>query len=416
MRWLLNSKINCLKFIFSLLLLLPGALSSHSVFAVSELTLLRQEQKIVVDNQTITSWRRRVVLPKRSNLVWARPSLTDLSVWYFEQPDLTPTNPNVIYTYNPGAIYTYLSGLSQSLDTSAVEPELVILNQRAIKFTPPQDGLKTNLFASTQSVLNALQHNLETAQLIVEITSPKTKLADLNDLGIKELVARGESTFKGSPNNRRHNIKIGMEKMAGIILAPGEEFSFNKFLGPVEADQGFLPELVIKKDGTVPELGGGLCQVSSTTFRAAMAAGLPIKERKNHAYAVQYYAPQGTDATIYPGSVDLRFINDTPGSLLIWPYLKDKDHLTFDFYGTKDGREVTLLKPVQYDRKEDGSMKATWQREVTKNGSTHTDTFKSVYLSPALFHKEETFIKTTSTPAGQPFTTPAPAGLNQTSN
>lgn len=416
MRWLLNSKINYTKFIPGLLLLLSEVLLPRSVFAVSELVLLHQEQKIVVDNQTITGWQRRVILPERSNLVWTRPTLTDLSAWYFEQPDLTPTNPNTIYAYDPGAIYTYLTGLSQKLDTSAVEPELVILNQRAIKFTPPQDGLKTNLFASTQNVLNALKHNLETVQLTVETTSPKTKLADLNDLGIKELVARGESTFKGSPNNRRHNIKIGMEKMAGIILAPGEEFSFNKFLGPVEADQGFLPELVIKKDGTVPELGGGLCQVSSTTFRAAMAAGLPIKERKNHAYAVQYYAPQGTDATIYPGSVDLKFINDMPGSLLIWPYLKDRDHLTFDFYGTKDGREVTLLKPVQYDRKEDGSMKATWQREVTKNGSTRTDTFKSVYLSPALFHKEEIFVKTTSTPASQPLTTPDTAGLNQTPN
>jgi vancomycin resistance protein YoaR len=82
--------------------------------------------------------------------------------------------------------------------------------------------------------------------------------------------------------------------MQGVIIKPGEEFSFNHYLGPVKAEQGFLPELVIKRTGTVPELGGGLCQVSSTTFRAAMNAGLPITQRKNHAYAVQYYSPQGT--------------------------------------------------------------------------------------------------------------------------
>jgi vancomycin resistance protein YoaR len=85
-----------------------------------------------------------------------------------------------------------------------------------------------------------------------------------------------------------------------------------------------LPELVIKKEGTVPEFGGGLCQVSSTAFRAAMNGGLPITQRRNHAYAVQYYAPQGTDATIYPGVVDLKFINDTPGDILIWAFEKIK--------------------------------------------------------------------------------------------
>src|SRR6185369_10179137 len=116
------------------------------------------------------------------------------------------------------------------------------------------------------------------------------------------------SNFKGSPKNRRHNITVGVEKMKGVIVPQGAEFSFNEHLGPVDGEHGFLPELVIKKNGTVPEFGGGLCQVSSTTFRAAMTAGLPITQRRNHAYAVQYYSPQGTDATIYPGSADLKFI------------------------------------------------------------------------------------------------------------
>src|SRR4029077_14600178 len=121
------------------------------------------------------------------------------------------------------------------------------------------------------------------------------------------------------------------------------------------------------------EFGGGLCQVSTTTFRAAMQAGLPITARRNHAYAVKYYSPQGTDATIYPGSADLKFINDTPGAILIWPYEKDKNTLVYDFYGTKDSRQVTLQTPVVYDRKPDGSMKATWTRLVTVDGTTRTD-------------------------------------------
>ncbi|MCX6797311.1 MAG: hypothetical protein NTX98_02425, partial [Candidatus Doudnabacteria bacterium] len=65
--------------------------------------------------------------------------------------------------------------------------------------------------------------------------------------------------------------------------------------------------------------------------------------------------------------------------------------------GTKDSRKVVLSKPIQYDRKQDGSMKAEWTRVVEKNGVTSTSTFKSIYQSPALFHKEEKFVTATGT-------------------
>jgi hypothetical protein len=129
-----------------------------------------------------------------------------------------------------------------------------------------------------------------------------------------------------------------------------------------------------------------------------MKAGLPITQRRNHSYAVQYYAPQGTDATIYPGVIDLKFLNDTPGSILVWPYFPDQDTLIFDFYGTKDNREVVLKDPVSYDRKSDGSLKANWTRTVIKNGVSDTKTFNSVYLPPALFHKEEQFVANPTSP------------------
>jgi hypothetical protein len=131
---------------------------------------------------------------------------------------------------------------------------------------------------------------------------------------------------------------------------------------------------------------------------------------------VQYYSPQGTDATIYPGSADLKFVNDTPGSILIWPYFPDKDTLIFDFYGTNDNRNVTLKDPVVFDRQSNGAMKASWTRIVTKNGVSDTKTFNSVYLPPALFHKHEQFVpnpaspNSTTPPGPNPGTiTPTPA-------
>lgn len=303
------------------------------------------------------------------------------------------------YNYNLEKIYRYIKTLSLQINQPVQEPELEIRDGRAIKFSSPLEGVNLNVYESALITLQALNAGRNTAELVADKQLPLLQLSELNSLGIKELIAKGESSFKGSPKNRIHNIKVGIEKMTGIILKPGEEFSFNKYLGPVEEGYGFLPELVIKASGTVPELGGGLCQVSSTTFRAAMAAGLPITQRKNHAYAVQYYAPQGTDATIYPGVVDLKFVNDTPGHILIWPHIENDYTLIFEFFGTKDERKVTLEKPIQFDRKPDGSMKAVWTRIIQKDGNTSTSTFKSTYLPPELFHKQEQFISSTGTPA-----------------
>lgn len=298
--------------------------------------------------------------------------------------------------YRLDLIYNYIQTLAPQINQPDIEPVLRIQNNRVTEFTPPQDGETLNTYMSAWDALTALNSGAFSAALSVSQTQPQTQLSQTNNLGINQLIGEGVSSFKGSPNNRRHNIAAGITKFQGIILPQGATFSFDDDLGPVTATAGFLPELVIDDGNTLPELGGGLCQVSTTTFRAAMAAGLPITDRRNHAYAVEYYSPQGTDATIYPDSADLKFVNDTPGAIMIWPYEKDSNTLVFDFYGTNDGRQVTLEKPVVYDRQADGAMKATWTRLVTNAaGVTRTDIFNSNYQPPALFHKTETFVSAT---------------------
>ncbi len=391
--------------LFALLALLP---SGHVYAAEDAFTLTYKDQTFSVSDQELSEWKGRQTLAP-SKILNLAPANFKSSLLVFVGQE--PQNNTLVRTYNHhlGSIYNFVEGFSDKINTDLQEPTLKIENNLAVEFTPPKDGLKVDVYKTALNTLNALELGKKELGVVVYDTKPQNSLATLNDLGINELISTGISGFKGSPNNRRHNINVGISKFKGIIIQKGEEFSFNKYLGPVEKEQGFLPELVIKRTGTVPELGGGLCQVSSTTFRAAMEAGLPITERRNHAYAVQYYSPQGTDATIYPGIVDLKFINDTPGAILIWPYLKDKDTLIFEFYGSKDGRKVTLQKPIQYDRKSDGSMKAEWTRLVEKNGETASSTFKSVYQPPALFHKQEQFVSAAPPPAGGP--TPTPGGL-----
>ena len=165
--------------------------------------------------------------------------------------------------------------------------------------------------------------------LIVEV-DPVEKLENFNDLGIKELLGSGHSNFYGSSANRRHNIRVGSNKLSGMIIKPGEEFSLVKALGDVNKETGYLFEMVIKGNKTVPEYGGGLCQVATTLFRAALQSGLPITERRNHSYRVSYYEPAGTDATIYSPHPDLRFINDTGNNILIQARFESND-IYFDF-------------------------------------------------------------------------------------
>lgn len=222
--------------------------------------------------------------------------------------------------------------------------------------------------------------------LPTETATPKIVSTDRERLGLKELIGQGTSNFAGSPKNRIFNIKRALEQYENVLIAPGEEFSFVDYLGEVDGEHGYLPELVIKYNKTEPEFGGGICQVSSTVFRAAIYSGLKITERRNHAYAVSYYKPIGMDATIYIPKPDLKFTNNTPGYILMQPSIDGYD-LTFRFFGTKDGRTIKVDGPHVLERGGDGSMKTVFSQEVNNAEGKNfiRDSFYSNYKSPSLF-------------------------------
>ena len=141
---------------------------------------------------------------------------------------------------------------------------------------------------------------------------------------------------------------MGADDLNGILIKPDEKFSLMAALGEIDAAAGYKPELVIKKGETIPEYGGGLCQIGTTMFRLAINSGLPITQRRNHSYRVSYYEPAGTDATIYDPWPDVKFINDS-GSYLLLQTRIEGDSLIFEFWGTSDGRVVETTKPVIYN-------------------------------------------------------------------
>jgi len=184
--------------------------------------------------------------------------------------------------------------------------------------------------------------------IITETTEPKIKNNDVNNLGIIEIIGTGESNFYGSPYNRVHNINIGSNAVHGTLIAPDEEFSLIDTLGEIDGEHDYKEELVIKGDETIPEFGGGLCQVGTTMFRTAIQTGLPITQRRNHSYRVSYYEPAGTDATIYNPWPDFKFLNDTGNHILIQTRIIGTK-LYFDFWGTSDNRETIITEPIIYN-------------------------------------------------------------------
>lgn len=243
------------------------------------------------------------------------------------------------------------------------------------------DGLKTSL-----AIRDALVAGKGTVAISLKEYRPTLFSGeDFKKLKFPDQLARGESNFAGSPKNRVHNIQVATRNFNGLVLMPDEQFSFNQYLGEVDAANGYKPELVIKENVTTPEFGGGICQVSTTAFRGAMIAGLKIDARRQHSYPVKYYGIPGYDATVYQPAPDLKFTNDTGQPVLIKTSVAGTK-VIFEVWGTKAGRTVTVNGPFVTGKKPDGSITAAVAQIVKQNGKTiREENFVSKYQSPDKF-------------------------------
>ncbi len=296
-------------------------------------TSLTTQTKWTIDKNTLVSW---LVLKLTNN-------------------DLDPV-PYVGIDYQK--VKNYLNQyVAPSINKQPINAKFKIKDGKVVEFQTSKDGQKLNIDATLAKLeFELIQGESKEIEIAVSELKSNIQMQDVNNLGIREIIGTGQSNFSGSPKNRRHNIQIGADKLNGVLIRPGEEFSLLAALGEINKEAGYLPELVIKDNRTVPEYGGGLCQIGTTIFRAALRSGLPITMRRNHSYRVSYYEPAGTDATIYDPWPDLRFINDTGHYILIQARIEGDD-LYFDFWGTKDGRRVEISDPVVYNIVKPGPTK-----------------------------------------------------------
>ncbi|MCL5410211.1 MAG: VanW family protein [Patescibacteria group bacterium] len=303
---------------------------------------------------------------------------------------------------------TYLQKVSTQINQPAKDAKFTYdpATGRATEFQAAQEGHQLDIDQTANLIMQALTTGENSnINLPVKVSPPKVTTASVNDLGIKDLLGEGVSNFAGSITNRIYNLTLAASRVNGVLVAPGDTFSFNQTVGEIDGSTGYKPAYVIKSGRTVLDDGGGVCQVSTTLFRALLNAGLPITDRTAHAYRVGYYEqgfPPGLDATVFAPTVDLKFKNDTAAYILIQSRVVGHT-LYFDLYGTADGRQVSMTKPKITNqtppppdlRQDDptlpvGEVKqvdwAAWganvsfSRTVTRNGDTLiSETWKSNY-------------------------------------
>lgn len=293
----------------------------------------------------------------------------------------------------------YIAMFAVQIDQPAKDALFNFVDGKVVAFQPSQDGISVDREALAQAIEDTLVKGGESRVIVVPVnrTKPSATTETVNDLGIKELVGRGESNFRNSPSDRIYNIRLAASRINGVIIKPGEEFSFNTAVGDISAATGYKQALVILSGRTVLGDGGGVCQVSTTVFRAALEAGLPITARTAHAFRVSYYENDrgpGFDATIYQPGVDFKFKNDTGQAILLQAQVDEANtKLAINLYGTSDGRVASVSKATYYStspvppevRQDDPNLpkgvvkqvekavpgaKVGFTRTVTRNGET----------------------------------------------
>ncbi|MEO8286923.1 MAG: VanW family protein [Chloroflexota bacterium] len=216
------------------------------------------------------------------------------------------------------------------------------------------DGFETD----SAAVIKAIKENADTGDkrqfaLPGKVLTATVSSKDLPALGITDLMGSGTSTFQGSSQERATNIRVAGELLNGTVVPPGGTFSFLKAMGGIDEAHGFVEGYVIAAERTQLGVGGGVCQVSTTMFRAAFWSGLDITERNQHSYRVGWYEangePVGFDAAVFDPGVDLKFVNDTPHYVLI-EAVTVPGSITVNVYGTKLAGDVKLEGPAISDR------------------------------------------------------------------
>ena len=191
----------------------------------------------------------------------------------------------------------------------------------------------------------------ETVSIPLTVTQPKETKASLSAKLFRDLLGKGTTKVGGSAA-RKNNVALSAKACNGVILLPGEVFSYNGTTGSRSADKGYQAAPVYVGGASTDEVGGGICQTSSTIYYAVLHTTLEVVERRSHMYNTGY-VPAGMDATVYYGSTDFRFKNNTNYPVKIVTESYDQGgsrYLTVKLYGTNETGTYAVPKSTTYDQ------------------------------------------------------------------
>ncbi|MGI6452065.1 MAG: VanW family protein [Syntrophomonadaceae bacterium] len=189
-----------------------------------------------------------------------------------------------------------------------VEPSL---DRETGEILKEEAGTIVNIEKCIERLFNAQEN--EDVPLAIEMIYPQYSSADL--ARATQTLGYFETYFSGS-RERRTNITMAATALNNLIIWPGQGFSFNEVVGPRTPERGYLPAPVIISGAMDLGFGGGVCQVSTTVYNAALSAQLKIIERHGHSKRVHYISA-GRDATVDYGHLDLKFMNNRKGPIII---------------------------------------------------------------------------------------------------
>ena len=308
-----------------------------------EIRLAREKATKLIDKELVIVFESD---PDRTTLAW---TLTDEDLISFVSPS---------DGWYVTGLEEYVASIAETVDRTPQDAlfQFDDVGQKVVEFLPGKDGLKLDQLDAIEVIKNGMgalidNESVEPVVLTANRVAPKVTNDQVNELGIKELLGRGESTFYGSIASRIHNIKVAASRINGVLVPPGETFSYNTSLGEVSVATGFQTAYIIRDGRTVLGDGGGVCQDSTTLFRAVLDAGLPITEWRYHSYRVGYYEQNekpGFDATVFSPTTDFVFLNDTPAYVLVQARVVGSG-LTVELYGTNDGRVATISNYAMWD-------------------------------------------------------------------
>jgi vancomycin resistance protein YoaR len=292
--------------------------------------------------------------------LWTLPA-TDIA--QFLQQDVVPTQggaPAITLGLDRTKLADWLEArLGRQIETEPVDAKLGWDGQKVVAVEPSVDGVRLDATKLAKEVEGQFFGDGGSIPAPLTFVKPTIDSKNLGALGITTLLGTGQSNYSGSADGRAHNVEVGAALLNGTLVPPWGEFSFNGAIGLIDEEKGFVEAQVIDGESIGKDIGGGICQVSTTMFRAAYLAGLPITEWWPHRFRIPFYEydgwEPGLDASILQPSddpstwADFKFENPSDSWMLIESWT-DGVHVVVNIYGADLGYQVESIGPTWGDK------------------------------------------------------------------